>query len=266
MEVPLNTKRSWKMTLLGVLVAMLVIVGGAASAEEAVYVDGIDAAFPPFSYIDESGNPAGFDVEVVQWIAEEMGFDVNIVPIDWDAIIPTLLTGEIDLIASGMTITAERSARVSFTDPYWSVDLAVVVQENVGDDGEPVPAFNLFTVVQSGRRIGVQRGTTSQTWLEENVIDAGIDVTLALYDNFLLALEDLEIGRIDGAVMDAPTAESSIAGRPLTVVGTIATGEIYGYAVRPDDDALLSLLNEGLQRIQSTGVWDELVEKWLTGN
>jgi len=262
----MNRKWNVLLNLASACLVTLLLVSGAAVAEDVVYVDGIDAAFPPFSFIDESGNPAGFDVEVIQWIAEEMGFDVRIVPIDWDAIIPTLLTGEIDLIASGMTITAQRAARVAFTDPYWSVDLAIVVQQLEDSDGEPVAAFNPFTVVQADRRIGVQRGTTSQTWLEENVVDAGIDIELVLYDNFLLTLEDLEIGRIDAAVMDAPTAESSISERPLTIVGTIATGEIYGYAVRPEDAELLSLLNEGLRRIQATGVWDELVQTWLTGS
>jgi len=81
-----------------------------------------------------------------------------------------------------------------------------------------------------------------------------------------LALEDLEIGRLDGAVMDAPTAQSSISERPLTIVGSIATGEIYGYAVRPEDTALLDLLNEGLRRIRASGEWDTLVRKWLVGN
>jgi len=258
--------RTWN-RLLAVAVAALLSAGLSASVTaETVYVDGIDAAFPPFSFIGEDGQPSGFDVEVVQWIADELGFEVDIVPIDWDAIIPTLLTGEIDFIASGMTITAARAERVAFTEPYWSVDLAVVVREETDADGEAVPELNLFTLMQDDRRVGVQRGTTSQTWLEENVIGSGIDVELVLYDNFLLALEDLEIGRIDGAVMDAPTATSSITDRPLAVVGTIATGEIYGYAVRQLDADLLDLLNEGLRRIQATGVWDALVEKWLVGS
>ena len=233
---------------------------------EKVFVDGIDAAFPPFSFIDETGKASGFDVEVVEWIATELGFEVEIVPIDWDAIIPTLLTGEIDFIASGMTITAARSERVNFTAPYWSVDLAVVVREETDAEGEPSPELNLFTLMQTGNRVGVQRGTTAQTWIEENVLAAGIEVELVLYDNFLLALEDVEIGRVDGAVMDAPTATSSISNRPLAVVGSIATGEIYGYAVRPNDGDLLSLLNEGLRRIRATDAWDALVEKWLVGN
>ena len=242
------------------------LAGVGAAGQSKVYVDGIDAAFPPFSFIDASGQPSGFDVEVVQWIAAELGFEVEIVPVEWDAISPTLLTGDIDFIASGMSITAQRAQRVNFTDDYWSVDLAVVVREGTDDDGEPLPEFNPFTVIQADRRIGVQRGTTSQTWLEENVSAAGIDIELVLYDSFLLALEDLEIGRLDGAVMDGPTAVASIEGRSLAIVGTIATGEIYGYATRPQDAELLGLLNEGLRRIKLTGVWDELVQKWLVGS
>jgi len=249
-------------TMLYVVVGVALCLGSAVSAEP-VYVDGIDAAFPPFSFVDETGEAAGFDVEVIRWIAAEMGFDVEIVPIDWDAIIPTLLTKNIDLIASGMTITTARQERVAFTNPYWAIDLAVVVRQTEDAEGEPVPELTLFTAVQSGRKIGVQRGTTAQDWLEENAIGAGIDIELVLYENFLLALEDLLIGRLDAAVMDGPTAQSGIAGRPLTIVGTISTGEIYGYAVRQDDTELLTLLNEGLRRIQATDIWDELVTKWL---
>ncbi|MFC2095628.1 transporter substrate-binding domain-containing protein [Candidatus Bipolaricaulota bacterium] len=248
-----------------VMMIVLLGVGGAAVAESA-YVDGIDGAFPPFSFIDENGEADGFDVEVIRWIAAEMDFEVEIVPIDWDAIIPTMLTGNIDLIASGMTITAAREERVAFTVPYWTIDLAVVVRETEDADGEPVPELTLFTAVQAGRKIGVQRGTTSQDWLQEYVVDAGISVELVLYDNFLLALEDLQIGRIDAAVMDGPTAQSGISGLPLTIVGTINTGEIYGYAVRQTDTELLALLNEGLRRIQASDAWDALVAKWLVGS
>lgn len=252
--------RTLVMVMLATVLLMVPVVG------REVYVDGIDAAFPPFSFIDEDGRAAGFDVEVVQWIAAEMGVEVEVVPVDWDSIVPTLLSGNIDFIASGMTITQARLERVNFTDPYWQINLAVVVRETTDSSGEPSPEFNIFTAIQSGRKVGVQRGTTSQDWLEENVEAAGIDVRLVLYDSFLLALEDLLIGRIDAAVMDNPTAQSGIRERPLAIVGTIETREIYGYAVRKEDAGLLALLNEGLARIRATDTWDRLVEKWLVGS
>ncbi len=234
-------------------------------AEKPVYKDGIDAAFPPFSYIDKNGNPTGFDVEVINWIGKEMGFDVKIVPVDWDAIIPTLKIGNIDLITSGMTINSEREKQVDFTNPYWKINLAVVVREVADKDGNLVPQYNIFSAVTAGKTIGVQRGTTSQTWLQENLIDKGVDIKLKLYDNFLLAIEDLMIGRIDAALIDGPTAQTAIADRNAKIVGTIDTGEIYGYAVRKGDTKLLNLLNEGLKRLQASPEWDRLVNKWLIG-
>ncbi len=258
---------NFQRVLLLVAIGGLLVMGISAASfggDKPLYVDGIDAAFPPFSYIDKDGNPTGFDVEVIRWIANEMGFDVKIVPVDWDAIIPTLKAGNIDFIASGMTITPEREKQVDFTDPYWKINLAVVVRK-VNQDGALVPQYNIFSAVSPGRTIGVQRGTTSQTWLEENLIDKGVGIKLKVYDNFLLAIEDLLIGRIDAAVIDAPTAQAAIAGRDAAIVGTINTGEIYGYAVRKGDTKLLSLLNEGLKRIKASPEWDRLVEKWLIG-
>ncbi len=258
---------NFRNVLLFVITCGLVMGTSIASfgAQKPVYTDGIDAAFPPFSYIDKDGEPTGFDVEVIKWIANEMGFDVKIVPVDWDAIIPTLKIGNIDLIASGMTINPEREQQVDFTDPYWKINLAVVVREVAGEDGALVPQYNVFSAVTPGKTIGVQRGTTAQTWLQENMINKGVDIKLKLYDNFLLAIEDLLIGRIDSAVIDGPTAQSAIADRKATIVWTINTGEIYGYAVRKGDTELLDLLNEGLKRLQATPKWEELVNEWLIG-
>jgi len=258
---------NFKRMFLLVITCGLVMAAFAASfgAKKPVYTDGIDAAFPPFSYIDKDGNPTGFDVEVIKWIAGEMGFDVKIVPVDWDAIIPTLKIGNIDLIASGMTINPERQLQVDFTDPYWKIDLAVVVREVAGEDGSLAPQYNVFSAVTAGMTIGVQRGTTSQTWLQENLIDKGVDIKLKLYDNFMLAIEDLMIGRVDAAVIDAPTAQTAVVGRDATIVGTINTGEIYGYAVRKGDTELLALLNEGLKRLKASPEWDRLVNEWLIG-
>ncbi len=244
---------------------LLGVLTTAFGGEKPVYKDGIDAAFPPFSYIDKNGNPTGFDVEAIKWIANEMGFDVKIVPVAWDAIIPTLKVGNIDLIASGMTITPARAKQVDFTNPYWKINLAVIVRTTPGKDGTPIPQYNIFSAVAPGKTIGVQRGTTSQTWLKENLIDKGVAIKLKLYDNFLLAVEDLLIGRIDAAVMDAPTAETAIANRNAAIVGTIDTGEIYGYAVRKGDKKLLAILNEGLKRLKASPEWGRLVSKWLVG-
>ncbi len=229
----------------------------AGGQSEGVLINGMDADFPPFSYM-EGGKPTGFDVEAIAWIAGEMGFKVESQPIAWDGIIEALRSGKIDMIASGMGITEERKELVSFTNPYWQVNQAVAVQ--AGSD------LNLASVFDNQRRIGSQRGCTGAMWVEDNLVKKGvIDADkLVLYEGFSLAVQDLLNGRIDAAITDDVMVEFAIKGKPLKIVGTIATDEIYGYAVRQEDTELLEKLNEGLKRLMASPKWDELREKYFS--
>ena len=109
------------------LLAMTLLLATPALAAQKTWVNGIDANYPPFAYIDEKGNPAGFDVDSMNWIAAKMGFAVTHKPIAWDGIIPALLAKQIDMICSGMSITAERAKQVNFSAPYWTVSRVFLV-------------------------------------------------------------------------------------------------------------------------------------------
>ena len=101
-------RRKWFWGAAVVLSALLVLSATFAVAAEKVYINGIDANFPPFAFVDKSGVPDGFDVKALDWIAKEMKFKVKHQPMDWDGIIPSLKTKKIDIVASGMSITDER--------------------------------------------------------------------------------------------------------------------------------------------------------------
>jgi len=109
-----------KKSLFFTLLAALLLAPGPATAMDRVIVNGFDAAYPPFTFIDKKGNPAGFDIDAVNWIAKEMDFKVRHQPTDWAAIVPSLKAKKIDMIASGMSITPERLQQVNFTEPYWA--------------------------------------------------------------------------------------------------------------------------------------------------
>ena len=117
------------------------------------YINGIDPNYPPFAYVDEkTGQPAGFDVDSMDWIAKKMGFTITHKPMAWDGIIPALNAKEIDMVCSGMTITPERAKVVQFSDPYWKVySVFVTVQ-----DSSLTPEKILSTKIN----LGVQRGTS----------------------------------------------------------------------------------------------------------
>ncbi|MCD6472882.1 basic amino acid ABC transporter substrate-binding protein [Candidatus Aerophobetes bacterium] len=253
--------RSKKLLLIFILslFALMWTFGGSAlwAQGKKVYIDGIDPDYPPFSYIDKEGNPAGFDVEAVKWIGKEMGFEVKVQPTAWDAIIPSLKSGKIDLIASGMTITEERKKVVDFTIPYWEINQAVAVRKDSNLD--------IISALTGKYIVGTQRGCTAAMWIEDNLVKKGIigKDKLKLYEGFSLAVKDLLNGRTDSAMMDDVMVKDAIKGKPLKIIGIIKTGELYGYAVRKEDKEFKETLNEGLRRLMKSPKWDELISKYM---
>jgi len=231
-------------------------VTAAGSEEKPTYIVGIDGEYPPYSFIDRNGEPQGFDVESVKWIADEMGFNVKIQAMAWDGIIPALQAGKIDMVYSGMTITDERKEVVNFSDPYWKVNQSVAVH----DDSE----FTMDDFKAGAGKVGAQRGTTGAFWAEDNLVNKSIMTAdmLVTYDNFPLVATDLQNKRIDFAIYDRPPMLDAIAGKPLHIIGEIDTGEEYGIAIRKTDTELLETMNEGLVRLMASPKWDELKKKY----
>lgn len=227
-----------------------------ALAEEKTYINGIDANFPPFAYVDKNGVPDGFDVKSVDWIAKEMGFKVKHQPMDWDGIIPSLKAKKIDMIASGMSITDKRREQVNFTMPYW-----VIAQVMVAKKDSPL---TVDQILSKGNKVGVQRGTTEAKWIEENLIKkAGKNFELVYYDSAPLAIEDVLNGRIVAAAMDDAPAKDAEKKKPVKIVGQFGMDqEEFGYAVRKEDTELLNKLNEGLKRLMASPYWEELMKQF----
>jgi len=252
-----RNKRIISAVLCSVFFFMLLGIPG-ISAEKELYINGIDADYPPHAYVDEKGNPAGFDVEALDWIAEEMGFEVTHQPTAWDGIVSSLLAKKIDMVFSGMSITEERKEKVNFTMPYWSIDQAISVR----NDSD----LNAIEIFMGDYTVGTQRGCTAAMWIEDNLINQDLfpKDSLKLYEGFSLAVQDLLNGRVDAAMMDDVMVEDAIRkGMGIKVIGTIKTGEEYGVAVRKEDTALLELLNEGINRIMNSPKWDELKAKYF---
>jgi polar amino acid transport system substrate-binding protein len=245
------------------LLIMLLTIGSisALAAEKKVYINGFGGDFPPFAYMDEKGNPTGFDIECLNWIAQEMGFEVKSQASDWDAMISTLLAKKIDMIYAGTSITPERLEKVDFTMPYWAVSSAICV----GKDSD----LNIIAALSGSKHtVGSQRGSVVAEWIDVNLVQTGIlpKDNLKLYVSFSLAIQDLLNGRIDSVVMDDAVGEDAIRkGQPVKIIGIINTGEEYGIAVRKEDKELKALLNEGMVRLKKSAKWNELLAKYFSG-
>ncbi len=240
------------------LIALIWVSSGTGLWAQAkkVYINGFDGNYPPFTYIDKKGNPAGADIEAVKWIAKEMGFEVKFKAVAWDAIIPTLQARKIDFIST-MTPTEERKKVVDFSTPYWETGLAVVVREDSD--------LNIVSALNGKGIVGVDRGAASETWINNNLVKTGIlpKNKLKLYDNAILAIKDVINRRIGASVNDELMVKEATKGKPLKIVGVINTGSTNNFAVRKGDKNLKQLLDEGVKRLLESPEWAKIVATYL---
>ena len=239
------------------------LIAGCSAAER--YIVGIDEDYIPYAYIDENGVAVGFDVESIQWIAEQYGFEVEIIPVAWDGIIQALLQNEIDMVYSGMTITPARAAQVTFSIPYWTADQGVVVRE--GSD-VTMEQFEAGEVV-----IGVHRSCSADQYLEsdyfgtekyDQLLQSG---NIKLYDTFPQSMVALEQELVDAVIFDEVMLRSYIQNKPsLIILGIIPTGERYGVAMRNEDTELHEIMNAGIAALMESDKWNELMNKFIVGN
>ena len=242
-----------KLFVCAVLAAVLAAVPAFAKK---TYVNGIDPNYPPFAYVDEkTGQPAGFDVDSMTWIAKHMGFEVTHKPLAWDGIIPALLAKQIDMVDSGMSITPERAKMVQFSNPYWTVSRVFLVPA----DSKLTPKDILTQKV----KLGVQRGTSEANAIKKEQEEKGYAFELRFYDSAPLAVEDLLNGRIQAALMDELPADDAIAHRAVKKAGTHGVPDEFGVAMRKDDKELHKLVNEGYKKLMADPYWKELQKKYL---
>jgi len=246
-----------KMRVVLFLSALALAFAGQAIAAEKI-VNGIDANFPPFAYIDKTGQPSGFDVDSMEWIAKEIGVEVSHQPIEWDGIITSLLTKKIDIIASGMSITEERAKKIDFSIPYWVIKQVMVTKKG--------SALTVDELLKGKKTIGVQQGTSEAKWLKAEAAEKGWNFELRYYSSSPLAVEDVLNGRIDGAAMDDAPAKDAASKKDVQIVGTFGMhDEEFGYAVRKGDKELLEKVNKALAKLMATPAWNEMIEKYELG-
>ncbi|MDR2443674.1 MAG: ABC transporter substrate-binding protein [Deltaproteobacteria bacterium] len=225
-----------------------------AQDSQKTLINGIDADFKNFAYV-ELGEAKGFDIDMINWIAEKKGLKVVHQAVPWAAIITTLKENKIDLIASGLSYSEERAEQVSFTKPYWTIKQVILVK----NDSD----LTVEQVLTGGKTIGVQSGTTDMSAMEEHQGQEGRNYTLKGYTSALLAVEDMVNGRVDAAVMNNSKADEFLPIKPVKLLGLAGIPEEnFAIAVNKDNPELLATLNEGLDLIMSDPYWKELIDKW----
>ncbi|MFF1529634.1 ABC transporter substrate-binding protein [Cellulomonas sp. NPDC058312] len=204
--------------------------------------------YEPFEY-EEDGEIVGLDIAIVGEVAKDLGVDVvtKVTPFEGIQSGADLNTGNCDVVASGITITEERQAKIDFSDPYFDANQGLLVPE--GSDLDSVAALE-------GKKIGVQQATTGETWAQDNGLE------IVQFEDLGLQVQALKTGQIDAAVNDIAVLGSFVS-EGFEVSAEFSTGEQYGLGVKQGNTALLDAINGTLDRIREDGTYDALYTEFI---
>lgn len=238
--------------------ALPLLLGGIAKADEDPLRVGVDIPYAPFQFKQPDGTITGFEVELVDAACERMQRQCEWVEQAWDGIIPALLARKFDFIASSMNITEDRAKRVLFSEPYFQVPSAWVAR--TGSDWHPDDGD------LDGAAIGVQQGTIQDEFVTQYYPKADIH----RYGDSAAMVNDMQAQRLDLAFTAFPLAQETLLGdQRFERVGELVTGpeSIYGpgigAAFRKRDRELVEQFNQAMQRVKQDGTYDRLHHKYF---
>ena len=226
------------------------MMGGMAQAAETVV--GVDANFMPFEF-KVDGKLTGFDVDLFEAIAKEIGLDFKWQTMDFNGIIPGLQSKSIDAAIAGITIKSEREKVVDFSHPYYDSGLIILVAA----DNQDIKVLDDL----KGKRVATKLATTSEDYLKKNVDTKELKL-LPNTDNLFM---ELMSGGVDAVFFDSPPllyfAQNQGKGKVKTV-GPLYQGQPYGIAF-PEGSPLREKVNIALLKFMEDGTYDKLYEKWF---
>jgi polar amino acid transport system substrate-binding protein len=209
--------------------------------------------YPPFqSEID--GRVQGFDVALVDLVAEDLGVEQDIVdqPFENFKTGGSLNAGQCDLAAAGMTITEERKKNVDFSDPYFQATQAVLADKD--------SAISSFADLK-GKKVGAQAQTTGEDYTKGQGLDP------VSFESSDAVLNGLRTGQVDAVVIDYPVVQGWLKDKAnagaFEVAEQIDTGEQYGFTVKKGNDKLREAINKALADAKADGTYKKLYEQWI---
>jgi polar amino acid transport system substrate-binding protein len=212
-----------------------------------------DTPYEPFEFTDDSGKDTGYDMDLLSAIAGDAGLALKVKDLPFDGILGSLAAGDCDVVASAVTITPDRAKQVDFSDPYFDADQSLLVKADKASELSGLAAMN-------GKTIGVQGGTTGETYAKDHAKGA----TIKSYEDSDGLFGAIEAGEIDGILQDLPVnAYRTTKDDTLKVVETYKTGEQYGYAVSKGNSGVLTFINDGLKALKDDGRFDKVYAKYF---
>ncbi|MBP2167126.1 cystine transport system substrate-binding protein [Erwinia toletana] len=215
---------------------------------------GLEGTYPPFSFQDENGKLAGFEVDFANALAQHLGVKASLKPTKWDGMLASLDSKRIDVVINQVTISDERKKKYDFSTPYTISGIQALTKKDQAASITKPQDLN-------GKKVGVGLGSNYEQWLRENVKDADIRT----YDDDPTKYQDLRVGRIDAILVDRLAALDLVkkTGATLAVAGPAFSRQEAGVAIRKGNDDLVKAIDGAIAEMQKDGTLTKLSDKWF---
>ncbi|MDS0527377.1 transporter substrate-binding domain-containing protein [Clostridium sp. SHJSY1] len=217
-------------------------------------VVGLSADYAPYEFhavIDGQDKVVGFDIDLANEVAKDIGVDLGIKEMEFDPLIGALKAGQIDMIISGMNPDEERKKQIDFSDIYYESKHAVLVKSGDKEKYKKVEDLD-------GKKIGAQLGSTQEKIAQEKVKNAELH-QLANVNNLVL---ELKTGKVDALITEEPVGNMAIKSNPELVLSDIKFEDEGGgnaIGIRKNSSKLLESINKTIKRLKDSGELDKFI-------
>jgi polar amino acid transport system substrate-binding protein len=218
---------------------------------------GTAASMPPLNMTTRRGEIIGLDVDVARAMAEALNVQLRLVTVPFPDLLPALEAGKIDAVISGMTITPERSLRVTFVGPYFVSGKSLLAKA----DG-PVPGRTPAELDDPAIRLAALRDSTSQSFAEQVMPRAKLTLIQSYDEGVALVLQN----NADAMVADFPVCVFSVFRYPdrgLYALVSPLTREPIGIALPRNDPALERWTRSWLESLEASGALGRMRDRWF---
>ena len=206
-----------------------------------------EATFPPYEFL-RGQEIAGIDVEICRAVAKKLNRPFKAETVDFDSVIPAVISGKADLAAAGITVTEDRKKNVDFSIPYVKTGIVVIYKKS-----------NPFKNIEQlkGKKIGVQGGTPSETFVLEQLKPEPERLKSPAE-----AVAALKSGRVEFVIADIDPAKNCVQGEADLALSDFITSEEYAVAIRKGQPELLKAINETITELKSSGQLDQWIRQF----
>ena len=206
-----------------------------------------EATFPPYEFL-RGQEIAGIDVEICRAVAKKLNRPFKAETVDFDSVIPAVISGKADLAAAGITVTEDRKKNVDFSIPYVKTGIVVIYKKsNPFKDKDQL----------KGKKIGVQGGTTSETFVLEQLKQEP-----ERSKSPAEAVAALKSGRVEFVIADIDPAKNCVKGEADLALSDFITSEEYAVAIRKGQPELLKTIDETITELKASGQLDQWIRQF----